>query len=302
MYVVTRITIGINNVIMKTNFTSCFLKLLYVCLFIISAALPESLAAQKKAVAYLANPVVYVNLMLPSADSLLLVDGTGCLFANQFSANVDYDDAGKLSNMNENICLLRDGKKLAIEARPIPKQTDTLFIHMWGMYRQTYTLQINMRSIPLLLPVHVWLIDNYLHTQTPVSLFEKTLYSFKPSTDTGSYINRFMMVFNHNERKEGNEVNTSGAETVQTGKITVYPNPVTNSRICMHFTGMPKGKYSIRLNSLSGEFLSGLNILHAGADNEYYLPINSVYTNGIYSITVSNISSGKTIHLPVIIN
>jgi hypothetical protein len=65
---------------------------------------------------------------------------------------------------------------------------------------------------------------------------------------------------------------------------------------------MPKGKYSICLNNLSGEVLAHINIMHSGGDNGYYLPLNSVYTNGIYSITVSNINSGKTIHLPVVIN
>ena len=95
--------------------------------------IPGQSKAQKKAIAYLSNPVVYINLMLPSADSLLLVDGTGALYANKFSASVDENDAGKLSNFNENICLFRDGKKLAIETRPIPKQTDTLFIRMWGI-------------------------------------------------------------------------------------------------------------------------------------------------------------------------
>jgi hypothetical protein len=287
---------------MKTNFTRYFSALLFVCLFVISAAFPKNAGAQKRAVARLGNPVVYVNLMLPSADSLLLVDGTGCLYANQFSAGVDYDDAGKLSNMNENICLLRDGEKLAIEARPIPKQSDTLFIHMWGVLRQTYTLQINIKSVFLLLPVHVWLVDNYLHTQTPVSLFGKTLYSFASTTDTGSYINRFMIVFNRNGKQDNHEINTGSIKKLLTGSVAVYPNPVTGSRVWLHFTGMPKGKYSICLNNLSGEVLAHINIMHSGGDNGYYLPLNSVYTNGIYSITVSNINSGKTIHLPVVIN
>jgi hypothetical protein len=287
---------------MKTKFTRFFSALLYGCLLVIWAALPKYAGAQKKAVAHLGNPVVYINLMLPSADSLLLVDGTGCLYDNQFSAGVDYDDAGKLSNMNENICLLRDGEKLAIEARPVPKQNDTLFIHMWGVFRQTYNLQINIKSVLRLLPTHVWLVDNYLHTQTPVSLFGKTLYPFTPAADTGSYINRFMLVFNRNEKQDNHELNTGDIKTLLAGGVTVYPNPVTGNRVWLHFKDMPKGKYSVCLNNLSGEVFARINIMHTGDNKGYYLPLNSVYTHGIYNITVSNINSGKTIHLPVIIN
>ena len=88
---------------MKRNFTSYLIKLSYFVVFIILVTVPTQSQAQKKAVAYLNSPVVYINLMLPSADSLLLVDGTGAIYSNQYSASVDGYDAGKLSNFNENI-------------------------------------------------------------------------------------------------------------------------------------------------------------------------------------------------------
>ena len=163
--------------------------------FVFAYLYPNKRKHKKKPSLILPNPVVYVNLMLPSADTLLLVDGTGVLYANKFSAGVDEDDAGKLSNFNENICLFRDGKKLAIETRPVPQQPDTLFICMWGVIRQTYDLQISLRNIPLMLPVNAWLVDNYLHTQTQVNLFSKTLYSFSPGNRSSSYVNRFIIVF-----------------------------------------------------------------------------------------------------------
>src|SRR5690242_12139058 len=111
---------------MTKNFTFYALRLL-LCMLLVCVFVPQS-KAQKETTAYLLNPVVYVNLMLPSADSLLLVDGTGVLYSNEYSAGVDEYDAGKLSNFNENICFFRDGQKLAIEARPVPKQADSLFI------------------------------------------------------------------------------------------------------------------------------------------------------------------------------
>ena len=284
---------------MTKNFTFYVLRLLLFVLFI-CVFVPQS-KAQKEATAYLLNPVVYVNLMLPWADTLLLVDGTGVLYSNKYSADVDEFDAGKLSNFNENICLFRDGQKLAIEARPIPKQADTLFIHMWGVRQQIYDLQINLRNPLPLLQLQGWLIDNYLHTQTQINLLNKTHYRFTAEVDTNSYINRFMIVFERNVSQQNSMVSISNATQLNTGTVSVYPNPVIGNRLTLQFNNIPKDNYTVRLSSLTGEILAGTNIMHSGNNTKYYLPINSVYTKGVYTITISGKNTEKIIHLPIIV-
>jgi hypothetical protein len=270
--------------------------MLFICLFISWQS-----KAQKKAIAYLVSPVVYVNLMLPSADSLLLVDGTGVLYSNRYSADVDDYDAGKLSNFNENICLFRNGQKLAIEARPLPKQTDTLFLHIWGVRQQVYDLQINLRNPLLLLPIQGWLIDNYLHTQTQVSLLNKTHYRFTTGVDTNSYLNRFMIVFERDDRQQNNIVSVGNATQLNIGTVSVYPNPFSGNKLTLLFNNIPKDNYTITFGSLSGKILSAINIIHSGENKKYYLPLNSVYTKGIYTVTVSGKNTKKIIHLPIVV-
>ena len=284
---------------MTKNFTFYVLRLLLFIL-LICVFVPQS-KAQKETTAYLLNPVVYVNLMLPWADSLLLVDGTGALYSNKYSADVDEYDAGKLSNFNENICLFRNGQKLAIEARPLPKQTDTLFIHMWGVRQQVYDLQINIRNPSALLPIQGWLVDNYLHTQTQVSLLNKTHYRFVAETDTNSYLNRFMIVFERNVWQQNNIVSIGNTTQLNTGTVSVYPNPVVGNRLTLQFNNMVKDNYTVKLSSLKGEALAGMNIIHSGENNKYYLLLNSVYTKGIYTVTITGKNTEKIIHLPIII-
>ncbi len=284
---------------MTKNFTFYVLRLLLLMLFV--CVFVPQIKAQKETTAYLLNPVVYVNLMLPWADNLLLVDGTGVLYSNKYSADVDEYDAGKLSNFNENICLFRDGQKLAIEARPIPKQADTLFIHMWGVRQQIYDLQINLRNPLPLLQLQGWLIDNYLHTQTQINLLNKTHYRFTAEVDTNSYLNRFMIVFERNAREQNSMVNISNAKQLNIGTVSVYPNPVIGNRLTLQFNNIPKDNYTVRLSSLTGETLAGMNIIHSGDNNTYYLPLNSVYTKGIYTVTISGKNTEKIIHLPIII-
>jgi type IX secretion system substrate protein len=285
---------------MTKNFTF-YAKRLLLFMLLVCVFTPQS-KAQKKAIAYLLNPVVYVNLMLPSADSLLLVDGTGALYSNKYSAGVDDYDAGKLSNFNENICLFRDGKKLAIEARPMPKQTDTLFIHIWGVRQPIYDLQINLHNPLPLLPLQSWLIDNYLHTQIQINLVNKTHYRFTTKVDTDSYLNRFMIVFERNSSQQNGMVSVSNATQLNTGTVSVYPNPVIGNRLTLQFNNMVKDNYTVKLSSLTGETLAGMNIMHAGNNNKYYLLVNSVYTKGIYTVTISGKNTEKIIHLPIIVN
>lgn len=250
--------------------------------------------AQTAADAYHRDPVVYIDLMLPSADSMLLVDGTAAMYDNRFSADVDQYDADKLPNFLENICLLRDGKNLAIEARPLPKQNDTLFIKMWQLRKPVYNLQITIKGIPALLGKDAWLIDNYLHTQVPVDFFNKTLYSFSPNTDANSYVNRFMIVLNNDKKQD--------SISAIAGSIKVFPNPVTGNKISLQFTNMAKDNYKIIVTSLTGRGLLNSNIVHNGGNNIYYLPLNSVMNRGLYTIAISSGDGKKIIHLPVILN
>jgi hypothetical protein len=48
-----------------------------------------------------AYPAIFVNLMAPSGDKFILIDGVGAGFGKRFSSNVDKDDATKLWNFNE---------------------------------------------------------------------------------------------------------------------------------------------------------------------------------------------------------
>jgi hypothetical protein len=82
-------------------------------------------------------PAVYTNLMVPLSDSSLsLIDGVGAAFSNNFSENIDAKDAAKQWNFNENIALSRNSHYLAIELRPMPIATDTLFFKLYLKQQQ----------------------------------------------------------------------------------------------------------------------------------------------------------------------
>ena len=169
-------------------------------------------------------PVVYANLLTPLDSALDLIDGVGAGFSNSFSGNIDVKDAAKHWNFNENIALARNNSFLAIELRPLPVETDTLFFKLYLKQQQPYTLQLfseNKADISM----KAWLVDKYFNIQKEVNLSDTSLYSFIPNSDTNSYRNRFMLVF----KASGKDSSIFGRPTGRPATLqtfTVFPNPV----------------------------------------------------------------------------
>jgi hypothetical protein len=258
-------------------------------------------------------PVIYTNLMTPYNGSMVLTDGVASGFANRFSAAVDGDDAIKLWNFSENIALVRGNYALAIEFRPIPKLTDTLFYRLY-LKQQHYTLQVFSQNLtPVTIPGKAWLVDKYLNTRTLVKLTDTTLYRFTPNADTNSYRNRFMLVFDRQftatpvpVTKTVNEDNPDitgiSKSAAKTGNVILYPNPVTNGKATLQFSGMDKDNYAVTIYNANGQKLENYSIQHEGGNGVYSLLIPTGWPGGLYTVNVIEENLKKTINLKLVIN
>ncbi|MCX6209990.1 MAG: hypothetical protein NTZ59_10995, partial [Bacteroidetes bacterium] len=130
----------------------------------------------------------------PNGD-LTNVDGLRAKFGN-YADDVDDDDCIKIAATIESISLTRSSKNLAIEARPFITTMDTLFLAMNNMSSgSNYEFFVN----PVNFDASVSgckLIDNFLNTETPISLTSNTSIPFSISSVSGSNAsNRFKIVF-----------------------------------------------------------------------------------------------------------
>lgn len=125
----------------------------------------------------------------------IMADAVNTVFDNASSANVDEDDAEEMSNWDENIAILRNGKILCIEKRPSIKVTDTLPLLIQRLKVQNYEWQFNptVFSNPIL---KSFLDDNFLKNYTPISLTSITKIPFSVSNIAASSgRNRFKIIF-----------------------------------------------------------------------------------------------------------
>ena len=124
-------------------------------------------------------------------------DGTRAKFGATYSANVDANDAIKFTTAGiENLSLKRNNKNLTIEARPYITTVDTLFLDIQNLnIGANYEFKMN----PINFDASVsscMLVDNFLGTQTPVSLTAVSNMSFNITSVAGSNnANRFYIVF-----------------------------------------------------------------------------------------------------------
>ena len=124
-----------------------------------------------------------------------LSDGNVVAFDEDFSNDIDGDDAIKIANSSENIGIKRGDNKLALEARHTIMTKDTVFYTFNNTGLQTYKLKLepeNMESAGLT----AILVDKFLHTTSAVSLSEPSTFDLPITTNAASYApDRLYVVF-----------------------------------------------------------------------------------------------------------
>jgi hypothetical protein len=256
------------------------------------------------------KPVLFAQLALPT-DSMQIADGVAVGFGNQYPKGINAYYAPKNWNFGENMALKQDGKYFAVEDRPLPQLTDTLFFTLYLHQNEPYAIKLFSQALPG--NVRAWLLDNYLKTKTNFNLGDTTIYNFTPNSDTNSYRNRFMVVLNHQfsgtpvpvtkavNQANPNETGVSNSIVVRAAGVNLYPNPAGQGETKLQFNSMPAGNYEIAIFNASGQKLAEQTIQHSGGNNAYPLPLNaSLVSSGIYNVRVVS-DAWKTENLKLIV-
>lgn len=134
--------------------------------------------------------------LLQPDNSTILADGVYTEYNNLYHDSVTLEDAIKFTNILENIGLVRYGKTLAVERRPIIKNVnDTLFIKLWKTTRRNYQIEL-ITNLLTNVGLQAFFVDSYLNTSTPLALAATTKINFVINADAASAVNnRFQIIF-----------------------------------------------------------------------------------------------------------
>jgi hypothetical protein len=141
-------------------------------------------------------PYLRTNLYGINADSsTYMSDGFLINYGDNYSNAVDDNDAIKSANTSENLSSKTANTLLVIERRHTITSKDTIHFNLTGVKVQNYRFEViaGQLSQPGLTG---YLIDNYLHTSTPLNIDGTTLLNFNIANIPASYAaDRFEIVF-----------------------------------------------------------------------------------------------------------
>ena len=151
-------------------------------------------------------PVVFgsgQSATYPSVLNINLLDGNGRMTdgaalrlgtAYKKQADEVYDML-KINNFNENLSIVRDGRYLSIESRPVPISPDTIFLSAWNLPAGNHRLTFKAENV-ISANLTAILRDAYAETTDTLSLTGSTLeHPFEINADPGSKsLNRFSIV------------------------------------------------------------------------------------------------------------
>lgn len=140
------------------------------------------------------SPTIRASLLVPTADTALMVDATMVNFDDDYSEGIDDDDIQKIGNNNENVCIVANGNYLMAERKTMYTDIDTIQLFMGGVRVQNYQWQLNLDHMEATGRL-VTLVDRYTNNEILLDMNEPTTYDFNIINVPGSYAsNRFYLV------------------------------------------------------------------------------------------------------------
>jgi hypothetical protein len=235
------------------------------------------------------TPTDKIELKLYDQDSYTnnstIDDISVILFGQNENNDLDFDDALKFTNPDENLARKEGNYLIGYETRAMPQIEEVLELYT-NNYRTTDYVFI--AKVDGLLNNFVYLYDNYTHTETLLTNDASTAISFSvdASNPESMATDRFEVRF---------ETSTLGTTEFDFQGISVYPNP--SDDILNIDLGDNTGRFeSLELYDINGRLVSTKNINNQVLDIQMNV---SSLSSGVYVLKVS--SGAKQFSTKVII-
>ena len=240
-----------------------------------------------------------VNLYSESKSGPQLADGNAVVFNKDYSADLDDNDVAKISNMAEDFAISNYGKQTVVEARPELTSDAVIQYSMSRVKQQNYTLEFVPKNMGAY-NAEAYLIDNFLHTRTAISLNENNTVSFTVTSDAASGASdRFKVEF----KVSGKTAPVKPAIAVTNeNAVRVFPNPVVGGQMSLEMKNEIAGNYSVRLIDNAGNSVYSDKFNHNGSTSLNRLKLSNRIASGSYQLEVVGKDGTKSVQKVIISN
>ncbi|MFT3948705.1 MAG: MopE-related protein [Agriterribacter sp.] len=228
-----------------------------------------------------------VNLQIANGSQRGVLDEVFASYSTSFSDEIDDMDALKAENMMENLAIIRKGQALMVDRRNLIQSADTLRLNLTNTSVSTYMFEFS--PIELSGAESVTLVDNYLKTNTNISLTETSQVFFQVSSDSKSAAaDRFSVIIVNKKGLPGLNRNIDPT-------VIVYPNPATGNNINLKFDNIKGGAYTIELVNNAGQVVYRRLIQLAAGSSTRRVDISNNITSGIYQVRITGRDMRKVV-------
>ncbi len=206
-----------------------------------------------------------------------------------FSANytnaVDFQDAPKLFNQDENLSRVEAGNLLSIEKRQLPENEEILPLQLSQYRTNSYMFQINIANIEK----EVYLEDNYLGTSTLLENTENTIsFTVDAGSSSSSALDRFSLRFGDDNLD---------TDAVQQPVLSYYPNPIQNNELFIELGAQSNTAYKITIYNVLGQQV----LMQQPANQNGKLHVRGLdFPSGLYYLILENKEEGTQETLKII--
>ncbi len=209
------------------------------------------------------------------------IDETVATFDNNYTKEISTEDVKKLMNSGENISITENNNDLSIDGIATPTVNDVIALKLNNVVANT-TYELKIDATQFATPgLQAYIKDAYLNTIVPAGNI-----SFTPTTDATTYKERFSIVF-----KPAAVVPV----TTVKGKITVYPNPVTERAFTVQMLNIAAGKYNVVLVNNLGQEVFNSAVTHKEGSSSETITMNRSLSGGMYTLVLRSVD-GKTVY------
>lgn len=200
-------------------------------------------------------------------------DGLAIRFKPGGNNAIDDNDAPKLMNTDENLCVFQDGKLIQIEERDLPQNEDEIQFYLDNKNFSNYVFDIDVDCGDD--ELKLFFVDQY--TQDEIELEngnQQVIVDIDPSITASNATNRFKLVFE--------EVTLSQTDFDQ-HNLSIYPNPAEEV-LHINWNETPDEEMQISIFNLVGkkvgEFVDD-------ASSVTSLPVKNL-SSGVYLLKIQN--------------
>jgi hypothetical protein len=222
----------------------------------------------------------------------LIADGNAVVFDEDFSNNIDGDDATKMLNSGENFSIKRNNNNLAIEARQPVSRPDTIFYDLRNLKQQEYRMIFIPKNIST--ELSVFFTDRFLNIETELSVSDSSWISFSITSDPGSSAaDRFIVSFRPTIEARQLLVSFISVNAYQKNKNVFVEWEVENEDNVHH--------YEVEHSTDSAQFIirENKNPLSLSDQINSYIDESPSSGNNFYRIRVID-KNGKSVISPVV--